>query len=141
MAAVFSDVITGSGRWDCEACSQYPKEWDRRGRCVGPIADGPEGLLVTIRRRPKGASEYASQETGKAYPDLEFDQCPRALLRPEVFPAEVAAAHIVSQAVHAEVHKRWPELPGRLWQLVSQWNVLRLRREGAEREAYLTESS
>lgn len=124
MAAVYSDVIQSGGAWDCATCGQHPDEWQRRGKCTGPIEGGVEQLPIVVR--VKGHDTVSA----KAYP-VEFDQCPRALLRPDVYPAEVSTAALVSQAVHAEMKRHWPEVPARLWELMLLMEGARGARESA----------
>jgi hypothetical protein len=110
MAAVYADVILSGGSWDCEACGHSDAEWTRRGRCTAPIKDGVEQLPVVIQEKGH------DRTTVHVYP-AEFDQCPRALLRDDVYPEETAIAGLVTQAVRANVTSRWPDVPARLWSL------------------------
>lgn len=130
MAAVYSDVILSSGSWDCETCGHNPAEWTRRGRCTGPIANGVEQLLVTIRR--KGGE----QTIPHAYP-VEFDQCPAGLLRADLHPTEVTVAGLVTQAVRAEVKRRWPDVPAKLWELAVYCEDMQTLRKNALEHAYM----
>ena len=128
MAAVYSDVILKGGAWDCETCGHSSSEWTRRGRCTGPIVGGVEQLPIMIRK------EKIEVTSTRAYP-AEFDQCPRALIRADIYPAEVSTAALVSQAVHAEMKRHWPEVPARLWELMLLLEGERERRESAHIEA------
>jgi hypothetical protein len=132
MAAVYSDVITGGGSWDCETCGLMPDEWERRGRCVRLFSDAPEQLPVVVKRKGHDVS------TRKAYP-AKFDQCPRSLLRRDLYPAEVSTAVLVSQAAHAEVKRRWPDVPARLWELAVLWEEVQLARIAAYEDALYAE--
>lgn len=132
MAAVYSDVIVGGGAWDCETCGQSSEEWKRRGRCTGKFADGEECLPVVVKKKGHDVS------TPKEYP-ATFDQCPRGLLRRDVYPAETSAAVLVSQAAHAEVKHRWPDVPARLWELVVLWEQAQQARVSAYQDALFAE--
>lgn len=132
-AAVYSDVILSSGQWDCETCSHNPAEWARRGKCIGPVANGVEELPITILRKGQEVS------TAEAYP-AEFVQCPRGLLRADLFPHEVTIAALATQAVRAEVKHRWPDVPAKLWSLAIYCEDLQTQRKHALESAYYAQT-
>lgn len=133
-AAVYAREILGDGtpdspgQYDCAACSRDPQLWDRRGRCVGPVPERDSLLSLRIERRgaPQG-SDYGER----------FDTCPRGLLRADLRPREVAVAQVVSQAAAADVDKRWPDVPARLYGLLREWRGAEADRMRSETEAMI----
>lgn len=115
IAAVYRDEIVA--RYDCEDCRRSAMEWTRLGRCTGPLPDDQQATLP-IMLRDKHGLEAAS---GKEFP-ARFDTCPRGLLRHDLDrDGELLAARVVSQAVVAEIHERWPDVPARLYRLAQLW--------------------
>lgn len=113
-----------AAQYDCKACEASTSEWDRLGRCTGPIPDG----VVQLRVELDGVSSTA------VYPE-EFATCPMGLLRGDLRPDEVSVAGIVSHAAAAEVDKRWPDVPAKLYALIREWRDAEVGRMRAEHEA------
>jgi elongation factor P hydroxylase len=73
-------------------------------------------------------------ETTAVYPE-EFATCPMGLLRGDLRPDEVAFALQVSHAAAADVDKRWPDVPARLYAAVREWRNAESDKMRAEHEA------
>lgn len=120
------------GQYDCGVCEASDVEWDKRGRCLGPVPDdGALPLRVDVRDHRAGG---ALVTTSREYP-ARFSTCPRALLRPDLLPDRGALAQVVAQAAAAEVDRRWPDVPAKVWALVQVQRRAQLERAEAQREA------
>jgi hypothetical protein len=119
------------GQYDCAACAASDDEWRARGRCVGARPDGGVAALrVDVRDLRAGALVTTARE----YP-ARFETCPRALLRPDLLPDRGALAQLVAQATAAEIDRRWPDIPAKLWSLIQTQRRAQVSRLEAQREA------
>ena len=116
-------------QYDCADCARSQSEWDRRGRCLAPIPGGEEQLRIEV-----ADSKGGWRTTSKAYP-VAFSTCPRGLTRSDLNPDGCAVAAIVSQASHADVKHRWPDIPARLWSLTVHYDGELAEKRGAYQEA------
>lgn len=123
MAAVYSREI--GEQYDCGDCARAPSLWEERGRCVGPLPEGVRGLSLRMDSDVYGHADYP----------VEFTTCPRGLLRADLRPVEAATAVIVSHAAAAELDKRYPDVPGRIYDLVQVMRRTEAERSKAEAEA------
>lgn len=121
-AAVYAAEIRS--QYDCERCALSGYEWDRLGRCVGPLGEG--GAVVVMENLPSsiGVREYPAR----------WPCCPRSYLRDDLRPS-AAIARVVSHAVSAKVERLWPDLPARLLALVNVWHAAEGERMNARHEA------
>ncbi len=124
-AAVYAREIRE--QFDCGQCAANGAEWERLGKCLGPILENGEPAAVALRMDHE---RYGTAE----YPET-FETCPMGLLRADLRPREVAIAGLVSHAAAADVDKRWPDLPARLSSLVVRWRVTESQKLRAEHEA------
>ena len=115
-------------QYDCAACEASTHEWTLRGRCTGPVLDvgGRSGKAVL--------AIIQDGKTDGEFPD-SWETCPRALLRPDLHPDEVAVSTLVSHAAAAEVDKRWPDVPAKLYGLLGEWRRAEAGKMRAEHEA------
>ena len=114
-------------QYDCRECHASAYEWAQRGHCTEAR---PDGGSVQLRIDVDG-------KTGTdAYPEM-FETCPKGLLRADLHSDEVTIAAIVSSAAAAEVEKRWPDVPARLYALLREWREAEGARMTAEHEARL----
>lgn len=74
------------------------------------------------------------EDSTAAYPE-EFATCPRGLLRGDLRPDDVAVATLVSHAAAADVDKRWPDVPAKLYALLREWRDAEVGKQRAEHEA------
>ncbi len=114
-----------AAQYDCTDCARSAWEWGRRGHCTGPLPDeGMEQLRVDM-----------DEATGTdVYPE-EFRSCPRGMLRGDLLRDAVSVATLVSHAAAAEVDKRWPDVPARLYALLREWRDAEAGRMRAEHES------
>lgn len=116
---------------DCQDCARNAAIWQSKGRCVAPLPYGAESIPISWRDS-KGVEHTAPE----AYP-VEFDVCPRGLLRVDLHPDETGVAEIVDQAAYADTKRRWPEVPARLWELLVVRENAVTRKQSAYQEATL----
>lgn len=114
-------------QYDCAQCHASTHEWTRLGRCTGPLPDGGVVKLRVDLPDKAGAGEYPE----------EFATCPMGLLRADLDPEAHQVAVLVSQAAAAEVDKRWPDVPAKLYGLLREWREAEAGRMTAEHEARL----
>ncbi len=130
-AAVHAAEIAEQFR--CEDCARDASLFDRRGRCTGDV---PGGLLVTTFDVYDYKAKASRRET---YPGPDNDgrgwaQCPMGWMREDLRP-EARIARIVTHAVAADVDKRWPDVPNRLYQLVLKHRNADAAKDKARHEA------
>lgn len=113
-------------QYDCGLCHASGYKWAERGKCINTR---PDGGVVPLRVDLDGDGSGTA-----VYPE-EFATCPKGLLRGDMRPDETAVAILVSHAAAAEVEKRWPDVPARLYSLLREWRDAEGGRMRAEHEA------
>lgn len=124
--------------YDCSHCAQVPEMLAQRGCCVGP-AEGPLAVPVWARDRDgelRKTSDLFSDPSMRDEP-LTFATCPRGLVRHDINPDGFATAVLVAHASHAEVRRSWPDVPAKLWDLVSTMERARDLRDNSIQRAAL----
>lgn len=107
MASVYSREIRET--YQCEECAQAPARWESLGRCR-KRDDGVEAYSVPVILTDRVSShEY----------EAHFDTCPMALIRDDLAGDALVTAAVVSQAHYAGAKSRWPDVPAKLWALMS----------------------
>lgn len=113
----------------CEECAEDQALYEQRGRCVGQMPS-PLPLPVWVRD-----SEGHAVLSTRYFDDLLFETCPRGLLRSDLNGDALAAVGVALRAEKGEIRRRWPDVPGRLWQLAHAAESARAQRDLAIQRA------